>query len=395
MIFRDEAVALLGKLVEIPSVYFDEDNILHWMNNWFLKEGLSPRIHEYNEDKITNFEGKNLIVELEGQSEGLYIYLNAHVDTVQVANGWTKKPFAGTLDGDKLYGLGSLDMKSGVASTMLALAHFYHKHKDFSGKITSHFVSDEEGPFGLGTTFLIHDDLVKHQDIAIVAEPSAGFSGLAHPCVCLGARGGYNYTIRFFGKAAHAATPELGTSAIVDSSRVIMALEEIPLIQDPNLGKGSSVVIRTSGGGAACSVADYAEVEVFRHVVNGETKDTILAEVEKAIQGLNIKSRYEIQFRESPAAGFDGGFLAYYYKDNPLIDDFKLCVEDICGKKPLETFFTSIGDFNHIGGMLGIPTVIFGPDGRDFHSPDEYVLIDSVVDVANTILLFLEKNLVK
>ena len=393
LINKAEVIELLGDLTRIYSPYFKEERVLSYIQGWLESRGFSPDIHAYSEPLVTKFDGKNLILELEGSEEGPHIYLNAHVDTVYESMGWDTNPLDPVVVGDNMYGLGVLDMKSGVGATLLALDAFVKGNRNFRGKITAHFVSDEEGPFGLGTTFLIKDGLINKPDLAIITEPSAGFTGMQHPVICLGARGGYNYTVKLQGFASHAATPQLGHSAVVDAAKLIQSLENITLIEDKDLGKGSSVVIRVSGGGAACSVPDYAEVEVFRHIVRGESMSTIEEEIIQAIKDGGIDSKYEIEFRSSPAEGFDGGFEAYYYENEPLIDSFAKSVERVCQAVPQVTFFSSIGDFNHIGGKLGIPTVIFGAAGENFHSPNEYVNLDSVRDVANVLVNYLEKVL--
>lgn len=393
MITEEMVRDLLGQLIEIESPYFKEEKIIHYIHDWFLERGMPSKIHSYSEPVVTKFDGKNVIVELgkEGTS-GPHIYFNAHVDTVYESLGWRGDPLVPQFVDGKMYGLGALDMKSGVAALMLALEFFYQEKPDFEGKITAHFVSDEEGPFGLGTTFLIQDKLVDQADLAIVTEPSSGFTGLPHPVVCLGARGGYNYTIKLYGLAAHAATPHLGKSALVDASKIVMALEDLDLAEDEHLGKGSSVVIRVSGGGNACSVPDYAEIEVFRHTVRGETKANIRAEVEEAIRQARLGCKHELVFRASPVEGFDGGFAPYYFEEEGHVASFIQSVQEVCGKLPSTTFFSSIGDFNHLGGKLGIPTVIFGAAGENFHSPNEYVELNSVVDMARVLLDFLRKT---
>ena len=81
-------------------------------------------------------------------------------------------------------------MKSGCAAIMLAVAKFAKEHQANGsfGKLIYHLVSDEEGPYGLGTVFIINDNIhnvAKEADFAIIAEPSAGFAKVPHPCVCL------------------------------------------------------------------------------------------------------------------------------------------------------------------------------------------------------------------
>ena len=386
---------LLRKLVSIKSPYFHEDEIMDYVNGWFREKGVPAEIHTFFEPKETKFHGKNVVGIMDSGKPGPVIYLGGHLDTVQLCNGWTKPPYEGVVEGDYMYGVGTLDMKSGCAAVMLTLEKFAREHfknKSFRGKLIYHLVSDEEGPYGLGTVYIINDkihNIAEEADFAIIAEPSAGFARVPHPCLCLGARGGYNYTIKVYGKSAHAATPELGINAMVDAAAIVSELEKIPLEEDEKLGTSTPCVIRMNGGGAACSVPDYAEVEIFHHTVRGETQQTIRKRVDKAIEAADIRSRVEVSFRQSPAEGFDGGFDAYCIDENgKLLQKLEKTVEEVCGCEPNIAYFQSIGDFNHIGGKLKIPTVLFGADGENFHSSDERVDLNSATEIANIISEF-------
>ncbi len=386
---------LLRKLVSIKSPYFHEDEIMDYVNGWFREKGVPAEIHTFFEPKETKFHGKNVVGIMDSGKPGPVIYLGGHLDTVQLCNGWTKPPYEGVVEGDYMYGVGTLDMKSGCAAVMLTLEKFAREHfknKSFRGKLIYHLVSDEEGPYGLGTVYIINDkihNIAEEADFAIIAEPSAGFARVPHPCLCLGARGGYNYTIKVYGKSAHAATPELGINAMVDAAAIVSELEKIPLEEDEKLGTSTPCVIRMNGGGAACSVPDYAEVEIFHHTVRGETQQTIRKRVDKAIEAADIRSRVEVSFRQSPAEGFDGGFDAYCIDENgKLLQKLEKTVEEVCGCEPDIAYFQSIGDFNHIGGKLKIPTVLLGADGENFHSSDERVDLNSATEIANIISEF-------
>ena len=59
-------------------------------------------------------------------------------------HGWTYNGFKATVEDNKLYGLGALDMKSGAAAIMLALEAFKNLSGNFKGEIIYSFVSDEE-----------------------------------------------------------------------------------------------------------------------------------------------------------------------------------------------------------------------------------------------------------
>ena len=387
---------LLIQLVSIKSPYFHEDEVMDFVNNWFAERGIPAEIHTFYEPKETKFHGKNVVGIMDSGKPGPVIYLGGHLDTVQLCNGWTKPPYEGVVEGEYMYGVGTLDMKSGCAAIMLALEKFAKdnfKDKSFKGKIVYHLVSDEEGPYGLGTVYIINDkihNIAEEADFAIIAEPSAGFTKVPHPCLCLGARGGYNYTIKVRGKSAHAATPELGINAMVDASAIVSELEKIPPETDDKLGHSTPCVIRMNGGGAACSVPDYAEVEIFHHTVRGETQETIKERVDKAIAAANVRSKVEVSFRQSPAEGFDGGFDAYCIDENgEILHTLENTVEKVCGKPANLAYFQSIGDFNHIGGKLQIPTVLLGAEGDNFHSSDERVNLKSALEVAHIISEFL------
>lgn len=387
---KKSLIDTLSELIKIPSPYFEEEKIMEFAYDWLKKRNINVEKHHYYEDKITKFKGTNITGIIDSGEKGPVIYLNGHLDTVKLCNGWTVSPYEAVVKDGNMYGLGALDMKCGCAIIMEVVSEFISNVKDFKGKIIYHLVSDEEGPFGLGTTYLINDKKIEKADIAIITEPSAGFAGVKSPSISLGARGGYNYTINVYGKSSHAAAPELGINALVDASKIVCELEKIPMKLDDKLVSGSHCLINMTGGGNACSVPDFAQIEVFRHIVRDENRDTIENEVKEAIANANIKSKVEFEFRGSPAENFDGGFLPYIVEtDNFYVKKLQSAINKASGKDASITYFRSIGDFNNIGGKLGIPTIIFGPEGNNYHSFDENVNLNSVYETAQAIYYFL------
>jgi succinyl-diaminopimelate desuccinylase len=394
MFEKKELVDLIGRLVSIPSPYFEEEEIMQLVERWLKDNELDCRVHEFHEAEITGFKGKNLVVELKGDEEGPVICLNGHLDSVQLCNGWTRDPYKGEIEGDRLYGLGALDMKSGCAAILMALAEFRKRHSLFRGRIIATLVSGEEGPYGLGTNALIEEGYLKDVDVSIITEPSAGFTKNPFPVVCLGARGGYGLEIEIFGKSAHAAMPEEGISAALDAARLICELENVDYIRHEELGTGTACVVAVESDGGACSVPDYARIKLFWHIVVGENEDTIRKEIEKAVRRAGIQSTYKINFREAPSPD-SRGFLPFTVsRQDPFVAGFLDTVEQICGEEPKIDYFQSIGDFNYLGSRIDAPAIIFGPSGENFHSHDEYVDLDSAEKTAVVLLQYLEKLLV-
>jgi len=383
----------LEALVNIKSEYFHEEEIFQYIYNRLVKKNIKVQIHEYHDEKITGFKGKNLIGRMGNPNAGPKILLNAHVDTVNLVSGWTYSPHKMTVEENRAYGLGTCDMKSGVAAILLALEELSAYETEMKGEIIFSFVSDEEGPFGLGTNYLIHDQLINDADVAIVTEPSSAFSQESFPNICLGARGGTSYKVDFYGKAAHAANPHFGISAIKDAAKVIEALDQIELKDDGVLGKGTNCVIDFKGGGDACSVAQHAYFKIFRHMVIGESNDTVYEEIDTLIRSLNLKSDYKITFRKGPTKDSDG-FMPYVVDPNDdYVRKFIEVVANATEKDPNFSYFSSIGDFNYLGSRLNIPVVVFGADGGNYHSADEWVDIPSAVTMTKAVYEYLVEML--
>ncbi len=390
---REEYLQTLEALVAIKSNYFHEEAIMDYVYHRLRDQGIEAVLHEYEDEQVTGFKGKNVIGRMGDGERGPKILLNAHLDTVNPLDSWTYEPFALTVEGDKAYGLGSCDMKSGAAAILLALERIHQKKKDLKGEIIFSFVSDEEGPFGLGTNYLIHDQLINDGDIAIVTEPSSAFTRVPFPNVCLGARGGTSYRVDFYGKSAHGAHPHLGISAIKDAARVVGALDRITLPDDGILGRGDQCIINIQGGGDACSVAEHAFIEVFRHMVTGESRETVYQEIDDLIKSLNLACDYKITFRKGPTPGSDL-FLPYVSdREDPLMQAFSEAVTEVTGDQVNYGYFDSIGDFNYLGSRLDQPVVVFGPEGGNFHSADEWVDIPTALKMTEVVYHYLEKML--
>jgi len=387
-----EVTGLLSELVKIPSPYFEEEKIMQFAHRWLEDAGVPVGFHRFHEDRIFDYKGVNVVGSLESGHPGPTVVVNGHLDTVKLCDGWTRDPFAAQIDGDRMYGLGACDMKGGCAAIMVALREFARNKREFRGKILYSLVCDEEGPFGLGTDALILDGLIpKDADVAVIAEPSSAFSGVPFPSLCLGARGGWNYSVRVKGKSAHGAQPEKGINAVSEAAKILLELEKTELAPHEKLGPGSICCIDFHGGGAALSVPEEAVFSVFRHVTVGETKETVLREAQAAIERAGIAGKAHVRFRDAPHEECDG-FPAYVVsEDNLYVMDMKESMKAVTGKDPVISYFPSVGDFCYTGGRLGIPTLVAGPKGANFHGPDEYVELDTVTKTAEFLYDFLSR----
>ncbi|MDE6000408.1 MAG: M20/M25/M40 family metallo-hydrolase, partial [Bacteroidaceae bacterium] len=104
----DEAISLLKRLIATPSVSRDEAAAVDVLEEYMVEKGLLP-----------HRQGNNLWCVSDGfDEEKPTILLNAHIDTVKPVAGWQRDPFAPTIEGDRLYGLGSNDCGGGLMALL-------------------------------------------------------------------------------------------------------------------------------------------------------------------------------------------------------------------------------------------------------------------------------------
>ena len=141
--FIDEGalVNLARELVSIPS-YHGLDNpekeISSFLQFLLKSEGLNPA-------RIETEEGRYNVIAGYGKKNNLEktLMLNGHLDTVSVEN-MTADPFSGKIIDGKIFGRGSVDMKSALASMIHAILAVKRAGISLEGEVVFAGVSDEE-----------------------------------------------------------------------------------------------------------------------------------------------------------------------------------------------------------------------------------------------------------
>ena len=108
-----ETLSVLQTLIAIPSVSRDEAAAANYIETYLKERGASPQRLYNNVWAVgTNLPTRPTLL------------LNAHIDTVKPAAGWTQQPFVPTWEGDRLYGLGSNDCGGGLCTLMQVFLHY-------------------------------------------------------------------------------------------------------------------------------------------------------------------------------------------------------------------------------------------------------------------------------
>jgi succinyl-diaminopimelate desuccinylase len=196
-------VTLLDSLIEIvniPSVTGDEDELCTWLHNRYTDRYETERI------------GNALII---GRPEpgAPFVALYGHTDTVPVQGDPTAR-----VEGARLVGLGTTDMKAGLAVMMELLDSGVRE--DTAGLVCV-FYDAEEGPSvdnGLEAV-LDSDSWLLEADLSIVLEPT-------DLNLELGCNGVLNADVTFSGSTSHSARPWLGENAVTKAGSWLAALHE-------------------------------------------------------------------------------------------------------------------------------------------------------------------------
>lgn len=196
----ENAVALLRQMIQTPSFSKEEAGTAGLLAG-FLKER-DVEVHR----KKNNVWAFNRHYDPAKPT----ILLNSHHDTVKPNGAYTRDPFAATVEGDRLYGLGSNDAGASGVSLLAAFLHFYDR-KDLKYNLCVAITAEEENSGHDGLECVIPE--LGPLEFAIVGEPTLMQLAIAE-------RGLMVIDCTAHGKAGHAAREE-GDNAIYKAMRDI------------------------------------------------------------------------------------------------------------------------------------------------------------------------------
>ena len=307
--------------------------------------------------------GQHLVVRVRPEANRR-ILLTGHMDTVFPAD----HPFQRQrwLDGETLNGPGVADMKGGIVVMLHALLAF-EETVSASGLGYDVLINSDEETGSLASAALIAD-LAAGKLAALTYEPAALPDGtLAHE------RGGTgNYSITITGKSAHAGrNPHEGRNAIVAAADLILRLKAL---ETPEI---TITPAKLEGGAANNVVPDHA---VLRFNIRPKTVEAGLA-FDHALSHLliDIEAVHEITTHRH------GGVTRPPKKVDAAAQRLFDLVRECGAELGQDIRWQSTGgvcDGNNIAAC-GVPVVdTMGVRGGAIHSPDEYLIVPSLVERA-------------
>lgn len=186
-----DTIDLLKNMIRIPSFSRDEGAVADFLERWMLTEGFAAR-------RL----GNNLWIE-SGPADGRpTILLNAHIDTVKPASGYTRDPFTPEIEDGCLYGLGSNDDGGSLVALLETYSRLIQKEQPYRLIFSA---TAEEEVSGKGGLDLILPELGLI-DFGVMGEPTGMRMAVAE-------RGLMVLDCTAYGKSGHAARNE-GVNAI-------------------------------------------------------------------------------------------------------------------------------------------------------------------------------------
>jgi acetylornithine deacetylase/succinyl-diaminopimelate desuccinylase-like protein len=356
-------VDILRKLVEFPTYELDGmRKCAEFISNELSKIGFSVPV-----GKLNNVYGTR-----ESELGNGTFLINTHFDTVAPSARWTRDPLCLSMEGDRLYGLGTSDAKGGTAAILDALqdldqCRFRRLEVLFSNYGDSRAILN--GEEWLGTPYF----LAHHRPEARIGVNVEGTVQGDRFTVSLGCGGRVRFAVTTIGKEAHTAEPSwrtLGHNAIYDMMKVIEVLRRMPparMTIDDHEAYTELNVSLIKGGTAMNVVPGECKILCERRVLPNEDWAKVREEVERFLRTLR-DIEFKVDYYEPQRPYLLG-------RADPLVALAVSSVQQTVGYTPKFRVESGRTDSTYLDQLAGIKTVIMGRgEGMSVeHKPDEYV----------------------
>jgi succinyl-diaminopimelate desuccinylase len=372
---RDDLVALTQALVRIPTI--NPPGEAYRPCAELLGARLAARGFEVayirGEGAVGDsdaFPRTNVVARIEGGAPGPTVHFNGHIDVVEAGAGWTREPFGAVVEDGRIYGRGTCDMKGGLAAAVIAVEALIEEAEGFPGALEISGTVDEESGGYAGVAYLAGQGFFSKPkvDHVIIPEP------LNVDRVCLGHRGVWWAEIETEGKMAHGSMPFLGDCAVRHMGAVLSRIEQelypslaakrtnMPVV--PEGARQSTLNINSFHGGLA---------EDFDGLPSPLVPDRCRMVIDRRflIFRFSLRDVMEVLPTMTDARA-------------PVVQAVSAQIARVLGRPAQHIISPGSYDQKHVARIGHLDDCIaYGPGILDLaHQPDEYVVIDDMVNAA-------------
>ena len=342
------AIELLKLLISTQSFSGEEGTVADLMNHYLTSRGIKTQRHLNNVWAVNeDFDPKKPTV-----------LLNSHLDTVRPNTGYTRNPFEPTVEGDKLFGLGSNDAGGCLVSLAATFTHFYHQ-KAMKYNIAFAATAEEENSGKNGLECVL--PLLPPIDFAIVGEPTQMHLAVAE-------KGLMVLDCVAHGKSGHAARNE-GVNAI------FKAIEDISWLNTYRFPV----------------VSDYlGEVKMSVTMINAGTQHNVVPDRCSFVVDVRLTDAYTLE------EVFE--FIKQNIKSDVICRSMRLRPSKIDISHPIVQAGLALGRTTYGSpttsdqALVDSPSLKLGPgDSARSHTADEYVHLSEIHEGVELYIKMLEK----
>ena len=354
-------INLYKDLIILPSISstdpsWDQSNlaVINQLASWFEELGFSNEITE-----VPDAPGKYNLIATYGSGDG-GLLLAGHTDTVPYdEGGWETDPFTVVEKDNRLYGLGTIDMKGFFAFVIDTLKSMDLSKLNKPLRILA--TADEETTMS-GAQAIALQKLIK-PDYAVIGEPTGMVPVVMH-------KGHMSEGIRITGHSGHSSTPDKGLNAIEIMHLVIGELKKVQqTFKDKYHNEHFEVPYPTlnfgaiNGGDSANRICGCCDLHIDMRPIPGISTNELFITVKESLQ--EIEKRYpnsvEVRHLHDPIPSYQC----------PEHSDLIKQAEIYTGNKAESANYCTEAPFIE---QLGCDTIVLGPGHiAQAHQPNEYL----------------------
>ena len=384
--FNLNPIKLTQALVKCQSITPKDDGALLVVQDHLSSMGFncSPLLFSGN----GSYEVKNLFATI--GSDGPHLAFAGHTDVVPPGNesSWKHPPFSAIIEGDKLYGRGTEDMKSNIACFISATEKFLKKNgKNFGGKISFIITGDEEGEAINGTPQIM--EWTKKQNIKIdhclVGEPTS--NAKIGDKVKIGRRGSINFFLTVKGVQGHTANGHRAQNPVHCLTKLISNILEKPLDEGNEFFLPTAIQIPTFdvGNPAHNVIPEYASATINIRFNDLHTPESL-------IQWLNEKIDSIFANLENATCKVQNEISARSFLNKPgnLSKIVSKSISQVTGRNEEPELATDGGtsDARFIKNYCEV--IELGIRNQTLHQVDEFVYLDDLNELTKIYYKILE-----
>jgi len=375
-------ITLAKELIRFPSVTPIDAGIMKFLAKKLTAIGFKCKILEFKEKNSKPV--KNLYARL-GTLQPNFMFAG-HLDVVPPGNlkDWTVKPFNPSVKKKHLIGRGANDMKSAVASWVVAVSKFVSKNKNFNGSISLLITGDEEG-IAINGTKKVVEYLKKRKEkikFCLVGEPTN--PNKLGEMIKIGRRGSITGKLTIIGTQGHVAYPHRANNPSNTIIKILKKLKEIKFdkgtknFQATNL-EVTKINIDNSADNVIPGLASATFNIRFNNKHSSSSLKRKLNAVFKSITKEN-KSKFKVEYMVSGEA-----FLTKPNQTTYMIQDI---IKKMTKIKPKLSTTGGTSDARFIRKIT--PCLEFGLVGKTMHKIDEAVSLSDLKKLTNIYTNILE-----